>query len=219
MAKDSLLAEWIRFTAAFKYFFEKCQHISAELAPPFPLWETEKWLAQWADRSRSTMSTYAGWCSITNPSFWNREDMAVTAREVWGVCLPLLCTHLPYRVPYKPQKPAVTIPLPCAAEMHILLSVMSLIYKCPCYFPYFTWSTLHSQPALPWLFSGFVSHAADLWRHFPYSKQTTTENRTWEAKEGEQWQREVAVKQEREDPPSIWKPEGSNSSTVKTLSY
>lgn len=77
----------------------------------------------------------------------------------------------------------------CAAETHTLLSVTSLIYKRPCYFPYFTQSTLHSQPALPWLFFGFASHASALRQHFPHSKQTT-----WEAKEGEQWQQEVAVK-------------------------
>jgi len=75
---------------------------------------------------------------------------------------------------------------------------------------------LHSQSALPWSFFGFASHAANLRPHFPHSKQTTTENRTWEAKEGEQWQREVAVKRESENPPSISKPEESTSSIVKS---
>lgn len=99
--------------------------------------------------------------------FWNGENTMVTAREVWGVCLPLIHAHLPYCVPYKSQKLAMTLPLPRAAKSHILLSVTSLIDKCPYYFPYFTWSTLHSQPALPCLFFSFTLHAASLWRHFP----------------------------------------------------
>lgn len=89
------------------------------LAPPFPLWDTEKQLAPQADRSRSTTSTCAGWCNVINPSFWNRENTTVTAREVWGVCLPLSRAHLPYRVPYNPQKPAMTV---CSRDTHPPLS-------------------------------------------------------------------------------------------------
>lgn len=134
----------------------------------------EKWLVQQAGRSSNTMFTCAGWCNVINPIFWNGENTAVTAREVWGVCLPLSRAHFPYRVPHRPQKPSMTLSAPCAAKAHVLLSVTSLIYKFFCYIPYFTRSMLHSQSVLPRLFSGFALRAANLRRCFPYSRQSTT---------------------------------------------
>lgn len=148
-------------SCSFRICFQKCWHTSAVLAPPLPPQETKTELAQ---QTEATVSTCAGWCSIANPSFWSRENTTVTAREAWWVCFPPPHAHLPYRMPYKLQKPAMTPTLPSAAKIHMPLSkIRTLIYICPCYYPYFSWSILHSQPALPLLLFGFPSRVVNLW--------------------------------------------------------
>lgn len=132
-------------------------------------------------------------------SLWYMEKQAVIARKAWSVCLISWIPHLPCTTQ---TTETMTLPLPCAVKTHTLLSAMSSIYNVPvisC-----TSVDLFLIVILLCLDCGMVlPHMPPACGDTSHSKQSTAENRTWEAKEGRQRQQEVPVKQKREIPPSI----------------
>lgn len=147
----------MHFTAAFRYCFQEVQTYFCRAGTSL---SSAREVASSAAWQKQKCDIYLCWLMQRNKPQLLKQGKHSSNGQVSdrGVSFLLSLACLPYRVPRKPQKPAMTPPLPCAAETHALLSGTSWTCKCPFYFPYFTRPTLTAQPALPFaVLLGFAS--------------------------------------------------------------
>lgn len=126
------------------------------------------------------MSACVGSCNVIKSSLWYRENGVVTARKAWSVCLyTSLTLGDTNHKDYDPTTPLCSQDTPSSQShpeftMFLMFSALHLISS--------SFSTFFVL-----IVAWFLPHMPPACGNASHSKQSTTENRTQEAKEAGQW--------------------------------